>query len=80
MIQGKPLYGYEQVSYFLSKFTDLNGFLAIVYKGEESPNTVDVDESAVEAELKALLQNAYSSLGSGILTMLQTSCTLKDIS
>jgi hypothetical protein len=80
LIQGKPLYGYYQVSYFLAKFTDMNGFLEIVYKGEESPNIVDVDKNRIEAELKALLPNAYSSLGEGILTMLRTSYTLKDIS
>lgn len=80
LIQGKPLYGYSQVSYFLADFIDLNGFLEIVYKGEASPNTIEVDNNTVEAELKALLPNAYSSLGQGILTMLQTSFTLKDIS
>lgn len=80
LIQGKPLYGYYQVSYFLAKFTDLNGFLQIVYKGEEKPNLTDVDENIIETELKALLPNAYSSLGEGILKMLRTSYTLKDIS
>ncbi|GAB1539943.1 hypothetical protein NUACC21_26120 [Scytonema sp. NUACC21] len=80
LIQGKPLYGYYQVSYFLSQYTDLNGFLEIVYKGEESPNTINVDKSTIEAELKNSLPNAYSSLGEGILKMLRTSYTLKDIS
>ncbi|MEH2397211.1 type II toxin-antitoxin system RnlA family toxin [Nostoc sp.] len=80
LIQGKPLYGYYQVSYFLAQFTDLNGFLEIVYKGEETPNTIDVDENTIETELKALLPNAYSNVGEGILTMLRTSYTLKDIS
>lgn len=80
LVQGKPLYSYSQVSYFLSQYTDLNGFLEIIYKGEESPNNIDVDESTIEAELKSLLPNAYSSLGEGILTMLRTSYTLKNIS
>ena len=80
LIQGKPLYGYHQVSYFLAKYTNFNGFLEIVYKGEKSPNTIKVDENSIEVELKALLPNAYSSLGEGILKMLRTSYTLKDIS
>jgi hypothetical protein len=80
LIQGKPLYSYSQVSYFLSQYTDLNGFIEIVYKGEEKPNTDVIDESTIEAELKGVLPNAYSSLGEGILTMLRTSYTLKDIS
>ncbi len=80
LIQGKPLYGYYQVSYFLAKFTDLNGFLQIIYKGEEKPNITDLDENLIETDLKALLPNAYSSLGEGILIMLRTSYTLKNIS
>ncbi|MBE9009274.1 type II toxin-antitoxin system RnlA family toxin [Pseudanabaenaceae cyanobacterium LEGE 13415] len=80
LIQGKPLHGYYQVSYFLSEFTSLNGFLAIVYKGEEAPTTVDINERDIEIELQALLPNAYSNLGEGILKMLRTSCTLKNTS
>lgn len=80
LIQGKPLYSYRQVSYFLAKYADLNGFLAIASKGEEAPNAINVDENTVETELKALLPNAYSGLGDGILKMLRTSYTLKDIS
>ncbi|MEH2247535.1 type II toxin-antitoxin system RnlA family toxin [Nostoc sp.] len=80
LIQGKPLYGYYQISYFLAQFTDLNGFLEIVYKGEEAPNTINVDENFIEKQLKTLLPNAYSNLGEGILKMLRTSYTLKDIS
>lgn len=80
LIQGKPLYGYYQISYFLAKFTDLNGFLEIVYKGEDAPNSINVDENFIEEELKSLLPNAYFELGDGILKMLRTSYTLKDIS
>ncbi len=80
LIQGKPLYGYYQISYFLAQFTDLNGFLDIVYKGQDAPNTINVDENLIEKELQILLQNAYFDLGEGILKMLRTSYTLKDIS
>lgn len=80
LIQGKPLYVYSQVTYFLANFTDLNGFIAIVSKGEEDPNHICIDENMIEAELKALLPNAYFNLGDGILKMLRTSFTLKDIS
>lgn len=80
LIQGKPLYGYNQVTYFLAEFTDINGFLGIVYKGEENPNSISVDEDAIEVELRALLPNAYNNLGEIILNMLRTSYALKDIS
>lgn len=79
LVQGKPLYGYYQVSYFLADFTDLNGFLEIVYKGEENPDSINVDEAVVENNLRVLLPNAYTKLGEGILTMLRTSYILKDI-
>jgi len=79
LIQGKPLYGYDQATYFLSKYTDLDGFVDIVSKGEDNVNILEVNTEDVEAELKALLPNAYSKLGNGILKMLRTSWTLKDM-
>ena len=80
LVQGKPLYGYAQVSYFLSEYTDLNGFLDIVYKGEASPDTVDIDEDEVETALRALLPSAYDKLGTGILNLISTSYMLRDAS
>jgi len=80
LIQGKPLYGYDQATYFLSKYTDLDGFVDIVSKGEENENILEVNTDKVEAELKALLPNAYPQLADGILKMLRTSWTLKDMS
>jgi hypothetical protein len=80
LIQGKPLYIYNQVCYFLANFTDLDGFLDIVYKGETVPNTIVIDRDNIENTLKNLLPIAYSNLGDGILTMIRTSYTLKDIS
>jgi RNase LS, bacterial toxin DBD domain/RNase LS, bacterial toxin N-terminal/RNase LS, bacterial toxin len=80
LIQGKPLYIYDQTCYFLTEFTDLSGFLTIVHKGEEVPNTINVDGNAIENMLKALLPNAYTNVGDGILRMIRTSYTLKDIS
>jgi hypothetical protein len=79
-IQGKPLYIYSQVCYFLAEFTDLNGFLAIVHKGEESPSNIKVDQNAIDNDLRKILPNAYSEVGDGILTMIRTSYILKDIS
>lgn len=78
LIQGKPLYAYAQVSYFLSEFTDLDGFLDIVYKGEASPDRVDVDIDAVEAELRALLPTAYDRTEEGILKLIRTSYVLRE--
>jgi RNase LS, bacterial toxin DBD domain/RNase LS, bacterial toxin N-terminal/RNase LS, bacterial toxin len=80
LIQGKPLYLYNQACYFLSDYTDLKGFFDIVSKGEELPNTIDVDKQVIENNLKSLMPNAYSRVGIGILKMIQTSYTLKDIS
>lgn len=80
LIQGKPLYVYNQVCYFLANFTDLNGFLDIIYKGETVPNTIEIDKDNIENTLKNLLPIAYSNLGDGILGMIRTSYTLKDIS
>lgn len=80
LIQGKPLYTYAQVTYFLANFTDLNGFIAIVSKGEEDPNSIEIDKDSVETELKAVLPSAYTEVGEGILKMLRTSFMLKDIS
>jgi RNase LS, bacterial toxin DBD domain/RNase LS, bacterial toxin N-terminal/RNase LS, bacterial toxin len=80
LIQGKPLYVYNQVCYFLADFTDLNGFLDIIYKGETVPNTIEIDRDNIENTLKNLLPIAYSNLGDGILGMIRTSYTLKDIS
>jgi hypothetical protein len=80
LIQGKPLYTYYQVCYFLSEFTSLNGFLAIIQKGEPDTNLLTVDSNSIESTLQSLLPNAYSHLGDGILTMLRTSYTLKDLS
>jgi RNase LS, bacterial toxin DBD domain/RNase LS, bacterial toxin/RNase LS, bacterial toxin N-terminal len=79
-IQGKPLYIYNQVCYLLAELTDTNGFFAIVHKGEEFPNTINVDKNTIENTLKALLPNAYSNLDLVILKMIRTSYTLKDIS
>ncbi|MBD2177980.1 type II toxin-antitoxin system RnlA family toxin [Pseudanabaena sp. FACHB-1998] len=80
VIQGKPLYGYDQATYFLSQYTDLDGFVDIVSKGEEDANIPEINKDNVEAELKSLLPNAYTQLADGILKMLRTSWTLKDIS
>jgi hypothetical protein len=79
LIQGKPLYGYDQATYFLSQYTDLDGFVDIVSKGEEDANIPEINKDNVEDELKSLLPNAYSQLADGILKMLRTSWTLKDI-
>lgn len=79
LVQGKPLYSYYQVGYFLAEYTNLTGFIKIVSKGGGHPKTVDVDGDTIESELKALLPSAYSKLGDGILKMLRTSWTLKDI-
>ena len=67
LIQGKPLYAYAQVSYFLSEYTDLDGFLDIVYRGEADPDKVNVDKDTIETELRVLLPSAYDELGEGIL-------------
>ncbi len=80
LVQGKPLYGYAQVSYFLSEYTDLNGFLDIVYKGEANPDQVDVDADEVETALRALLPSAYNELGRGILDLISTSYILREAS
>ena len=79
VIQGKPLYGYDQATYFLSQYTDLDGFVHIVSKGEENANIPEINKDNVEDELKSLLPNAYPQLAGGILKMLRTSWTLKDI-
>jgi RNase LS, bacterial toxin DBD domain/RNase LS, bacterial toxin N-terminal/RNase LS, bacterial toxin len=78
-IQGKPLYIYDQVCYLLSEITDLNGFLAIVHKGEEITNTINVNADNIENTLKTLFPKAYSYLGDGILRMIRTSYVLKDL-
>jgi hypothetical protein len=79
LIQGKPLYTYSQVCYFLSEFTNLNGFLAIVQKGEEDTSLISVDSDSIEGTLQSLLPNTYFHLGDGILKMLRTSYALKDL-
>lgn len=81
LIQGKPLYAYAQVSYFLSEYTDLDGFLDIVYRGEADPGKVDVvDKNTIETELRALLPSAYNELGEGILKLISTSYALREAS
>jgi hypothetical protein len=79
LIQGKPLYTYYQVCYFLAEFTNLNGFLAIIQKVEEDPDLIAIDLNSLEEALRVLLPNAYSQIGEGILTMLRTSYALKDL-
>lgn len=78
LIQGKPLYAYAQVSYFLSEYTDLDGFLDIVYKGEAKPDSVNVNADAIETELRDLLPSAYDQLEEGILKLIRTSYILKE--
>jgi len=78
-IQGKPLYIYNQVIYFLIDYTDLNGFLHIVHKSEDVPNAISIDKNDLEDRLKALLLNAYFKLDNVILEMIRTSYIIKDI-
>ncbi|MCX5982515.1 MAG: type II toxin-antitoxin system RnlA family toxin [Nostocales cyanobacterium LacPavin_0920_SED1_MAG_38_18] len=79
LIQGKPLYSYSQVSYFLSAFLDHNGFMEIAYKGSETPNKVNIDTDAINKNLKSLLPHSHDQLDNVIIKMLTTSYTLKDI-
>lgn len=79
LIQGKPLYAYAQVSYFLSEYTDLDGFLSIVHKGESKPD-IAVDQATVETELERLMPSAYDKVGQGILSLVSTSYALRGIS
>lgn len=79
-IQGKPLYLYKQVCYFLSEIIDLNGFIHIISKGEESntSNTISVSKDDIENDLISLLPNAYSRLRDNTLRMIRTSYALKN--
>ncbi|MDM3856824.1 MAG: type II toxin-antitoxin system RnlA family toxin, partial [Aphanizomenon gracile PMC649.10] len=79
LIQGKPLYSYSQVSYFLAEYLDYNGFMEIVYKGSEMPNKINVDTDTINKNLQSLLPHAHAQVGDVIMKMLTTSYTLKDI-
>lgn len=80
-LQGKPLYGYAQVCYFLSEYTDINGFLDIIYKGGESaPEGLAAEADTIDTELRKLLPNAYDKLGTQTLKLIKTSYILKDVS
>lgn len=81
LVQGKPLYTYLQILYFMTQYADFSSSLEIGYTGQEKViiSDIDVDKNVVENHLRELLKHSYDELGDVIIKLLKTSYTLKDI-
>jgi ribonuclease HI len=72
LIQGKPLYTFSQLTYFLSEHTDLDGFLSIVTKVD--PKQIDeINREETEDIYDKSLSNAKSFLKGNLEKMIMTS-------
>ena len=78
MFQGKPLYTFCQISYFMAEFTDYNGFMEIAYKGI-TYESIEINTDIVNEELKIRLSNSYELLGDTINKMLLSSFIFKGL-
>jgi hypothetical protein len=81
LFQGKPLYTYFKILYFMTEYADFSSSLEIGYVGQKNVviSDIDVDENIVEDHLKKLLKYSYNELGDVIIKLLKTSYILKDI-
>ncbi|NJL82545.1 MAG: hypothetical protein HC890_05540 [Chloroflexaceae bacterium] len=74
LIQGKPLYVYSKVSYFLSEQLDYNGFLEIVSKGDENAaSSARIIGEDSEEIVRQKLGDSFDCLGEILIKMLETS-------
>lgn len=79
LIQGKPLYTFSQLTYFLSEYTDLDGFLSITTKLAPE-QIVEIIKEEVKYTLEKNLTNAMPFLGENLKKMMMTSLSINSAS